>query len=294
MSLTYEEMKGILEKIHKVTFDLLCAIDDYCCENNITYYLSGGTCLGAARHQGFIPWDGDADIMLPRKDYEKLVKTFAGAYPGKYAVGKLNTGENWYRPFAKIWDLETRVCHRNRQEVTMGIHVDVFPMDGLPDTKWMQTLLYKKVTFLSKIRNSLIRNHINESEKHKELKCIIDPIIKLFSRDPLETACRIGRIIDNGSKKYDFDTSKYVAISVLDHYGERETLHREDVKYPVYLKFEGRDMPVINGYKIYLQNLYGTHYMEIPTDDAVKYDTADWHYLENVDIELPNTKTGES
>ena len=91
--------------------------------------------MGAARHQGFIPWDGDADIMLPRKGYEKLVQTFAGAYPGKYAVGELNSCEGWYRPFAKIWDLKTKVRYRNRQEVTMGIHVDVFPIDGLPDTK---------------------------------------------------------------------------------------------------------------------------------------------------------------
>lgn len=91
--------------------------------------------MGAARHQGFIPWDGDADIMLPRKGYEKLVQTFAGAYPGKYAVGELNSCEGWYRLFAKIWDLKTKVRYRNRQEVTMGIHVDVFPIDGLPDTK---------------------------------------------------------------------------------------------------------------------------------------------------------------
>ncbi|WP_298034574.1 phosphorylcholine transferase LicD [uncultured Dysosmobacter sp.] len=293
MSLTYEEMKDKLEKIHEITFELLCAIDDYCHENNITYYLSGGTCLGAARHQGFIPWDGDADIMLPRKDYEKLVQTFAGAYPGKYAVGELNGCEGWHRSFAKIWDLKTKVRYRNRQEVTMGIHVDVFPVDGLPDTKWKQKLLYRKVTVLSKVRGSLIRNQINENERHKVLKRIIDPVLKRLCRNPLGSACRIGRMIEKGSKKYDFDTSKYVAVSVVDHYGERETLRREDMEHPVYLKFEGRDMPVFNGYKNYLQNLYGLDYMKIPTDDTIKYDTVDWHYLESVDIELHNTKADE-
>ena len=142
MRLTYEEIKDKLGKIHEITFEILCAIDDYCREKNITYYLSGGTCLGAARHQGFIPWDGDADIMLPRKDYEKLVRTFAGAYPGKYAVSELNVTEGWYRSYARIWNVETKVFFHNKRETPMGLFVDVFPIDGLPNKKWKQKLFY--------------------------------------------------------------------------------------------------------------------------------------------------------
>ena len=62
--------------IHKIVFDILCDIDDFCKENNIRYYLAGGTCLGAVRDHGFIPWDDDADLILPREDYERFFRLF--------------------------------------------------------------------------------------------------------------------------------------------------------------------------------------------------------------------------
>ena len=61
-----------LELMQSVLFEIICDIDDFCTENNIRYYLSGGSCIGAVRHNGFIPWDDDVDIMMPRKDYMKL------------------------------------------------------------------------------------------------------------------------------------------------------------------------------------------------------------------------------
>lgn len=288
MKLTYEDMKDTLEKIHEITFELLCAIDDFCQENKITYYLCTGTCLGAARHQGFIPWDGDADLMLPRKDYEKMIRLFPDAYPGKYAISALQNCDDWYRPYAKIWDMDTEVHFMNRQEIAMGIHVDIFPMDGMPDSRIKQKLHYKHIKFLYRIQRILIRNGTNEDERYRHLKQIMIAFIKVLFPNRTNIAHKIGQKIDKGSEKYDFSTSKYVGLSTLSLYGINQVFLRKYATYPVYLKFEGREFPVVNGYKEYLCNLYGHAYMDIPPDDVI-YGSADWHYLENIEIKMHRT-----
>lgn len=74
---SFEENQILVKRIQKSVFKILCDVDELCKENHITYYLSGGTCLGAVRHQGFIPWDDDADIMLPRSEYSRFLKLVA-------------------------------------------------------------------------------------------------------------------------------------------------------------------------------------------------------------------------
>ncbi len=288
MKLTYADVKDKLEQMHKILFQILCAVDDFCRENNLTYYLCAGTCLGAARHQGFIPWDADADIMLPRKDYEKLIRQFGKAYPGKYAIGALGEREGWYRPFAKIWDLETKVHYSNKQP-SLGVYVDVFPIDGFPDSKSRQKIHFRWNKFWYRVIAVLLRDQVSPDEKYKLLKKMMIPVRNIFSHDPLKTAAGIGQKIERKAKKYDFESSNYVGLSVDAHYLERDVQRREDEQYPVYLDFEGRKMPVINGYKNYLRSLYGSDYMEIPSDDYIQ-STWDWHLLETAKIELPGTQ----
>ncbi len=75
-----------LDKVQNANYEILCEIDRVCSQNNIRYYLHGGTLLGALRHRGFIPWDDDVDIALPRKDYEQFVAAFCKDAPGKYKI----------------------------------------------------------------------------------------------------------------------------------------------------------------------------------------------------------------
>lgn len=255
----------MLKSIQDIMYKILCDIDDFCRKQKITYYLSGGTCLGAVRHHDFIPWDDDMDLMMPRGEYDRFLDeldVFEQVFPGKYEIRSLRNNRQWNRPFIRIWDTHTKTTGTLWNEEEMGVFVDIFPIDGLPEKKWRQLLLYRELYVLSKLAWSAMRKKYSEKEKFIAIKRMIDPVVKFLRFNPHRLMCAV----DKMARKYDFETSKYVGAIVAVHYHERETICRENVQYAELLMFRDREFPVVNGYKTYLRNLYGENYMEIPKD----------------------------
>lgn len=253
----YEEKNSVLSRMHDYIYDILCDIDAFCKEQGITYFLSGGTCLGAVRHQDFIPWDDDADLMMPRKDYERFLNLFNQQFAEKYRTLSLYTDESWSRAPSRIYNKNTRIQQLYMNEGELGIFVDVIPIDGLPKGRLRQYYLENKVRVIAALRNNRMRTKIIPGEPHYWLKRMIHRFVRGI--DPRKAALYLDKLM----KKYEFESSEYVGATLACHYGSKEIIKKEYMDREIRIPFRDKLFPVPVGYDQYLRNLYGD-YLRMP------------------------------
>ncbi|MDE7158348.1 MAG: LicD family protein, partial [Clostridiales bacterium] len=132
-----------LNEVHEALFGLLCEFDRVCREHNLKYSLSYGTLLGAVRHKGFIPWDDDIDVNMPRPDYEKFVELANSGVLGEHFCISKDRGKGTYYCFTKLMDKRFPLRSPNHIEVPY-LFLDVFPVDGVPEDETERNKLFKK------------------------------------------------------------------------------------------------------------------------------------------------------
>ena len=134
-----------VKKIQEYEFDILKVFVDICNKLNLTYYLHGGTLLGAKMYGGFIPWDDDIDVSMPREDYETFLKEGQKYLPKHLFIQSCYNDKEYTLCFAKIRNTETSLIEysfQNRKKMINGVYIDIFPIDGMKNTK---KSLYAKV-----------------------------------------------------------------------------------------------------------------------------------------------------
>lgn len=134
-----------LDELKEIELSIMKKIHKFCCDNDIVYYLAYGTLLGAVRHQGFIPWDDDIDIWMPRKDYVKFCKLFP-SYQNQLGLTLVNneTKPKYARPMSKVIDNRTLVIEpAYRKDDPIGVFVDIWPIDGIENDYKKRTLRRK-------------------------------------------------------------------------------------------------------------------------------------------------------
>lgn len=130
----YALTDGDIQQIQKVLLEMLKDFDSFCSKYGLQYVMCGGTALGAERHQGFIPWDEDVDLAMPRKDYDRFEKLFCEEFGEVYHIQSIYSSEDYDLPFMKIRKKGTRFLELFEPEPECaGIFIDVYPLENIPD-----------------------------------------------------------------------------------------------------------------------------------------------------------------
>ncbi len=139
------EKKRILRKLQLAELDILKEVDRVCRKHNLRYYVVGGTLIGAVRHKGFIPWDDDIDISMPRKDFDKLMEIAKDEFPEDLFMQTKGTDKGCYFYYAKLRRTGTYFGENKFEHTTLhkGIFIDIFPLDYIPDSEALQKFFFR-------------------------------------------------------------------------------------------------------------------------------------------------------
>ena len=252
-----------LPEIQAILKDMLKFVDRICKEEDIQYFLSGGTLLGAVRHQGFIPWDDDADLMMMRPEFERFLEIAPKYATERYAVAHCRTTEGYLMPWIRIWDLHTHV--KPSKNVKIGgmkhLFIDIFPIDALPTNPKLSNLFFKWIrVYDAMFRCSRRSGYFYDGERLQWLKRILMKVSSI--RTPQSWSNAMDRAAGSGNLK----KARYAGVVTVTHYGSRERMPIEVFRGTVPVTFEGESYPAPIGWETYLRGLYGD-YMQLPPED---------------------------
>lgn len=128
-----------VDELKHLQCEVMQVFHEFCMENHLKYSLACGSLLGAIRHNGYIPWDDDIDVYMQREDYEKLIKLFPDVYRNYYKLISYERSNSWLRPYANLFDDRTVWEElKSQKETQIGVNIDIFPVDCVPneDKEW--------------------------------------------------------------------------------------------------------------------------------------------------------------
>lgn len=255
-----------LSEVKEAALEMLIYVDSICERENLRYSIYYGTLLGAVRHGGFIPWDDDIDIVMPRPDYMKLLKILSKE--DDYILASPYNREKYRYTFSKLFNPKTKLVSEqvfNYEEKDMGVFIDIFPFDGLPDDLNKQKKIGKtmdglKLNFMNSLGMLYARSY-----------SLFRSFAKIILKYPMHRKLvKQGgynfwkNLYENKALEYPFETSNYC--------GHLEYVEFSKAVYPtswfdadnlVSIQYEGYNVKCIKNYDEFLSQYYG-NYLELP------------------------------
>lgn len=266
-----KEITNDLKAIHKYTLEILEYIHKICVSNNIKYSLDGGTLIGAIRHKGFIPWDDDADIFMPRPDYDRFINIITNDQNKYFKCLNFGITKNYFYPFAKIVNLKTKLKEGDFIEPDdLGVHVDVFPYDAVSNN-----FLNLRIKHIKKLRSCCSLAASKKIQKSRSLiknifKHITFPLLKLIGWKFW------AKKTNNFLKRIKYEKSDYIMAYTGINY-KRTIIPKNYFDDIICIDFEDKQFNIINQYDKYLTSIYGDYMTPPPLQNQIKkHNTTVW------------------
>lgn len=259
----------VLHRLQHVLLMMLKDFDALCSQEGLTYTLGGGSCLGAVRHQGFIPWDDDLDVNMPRESFDKLCEVFASRPNTKYIL-QVPGDPGYELSFGRIRLRGTTLKTRDDiGETDCGVYIDVFIIENVPSNSIVRSfhgVVSQALGFKYSCRRFFEHEEAylelaGDDEDFARVVRVKAGIGRLFSGKTISQCCLDW---DSWNAKYSGKDSGFVSIPVGRKHYFGELLNAEHY-FPVsFGTFEGLEVPLPRSTDIYLTGLYGPKYMELP------------------------------
>lgn len=253
------------DEVKRQELNILLQFDSFAKENGFQYSLCGGTLLGAIRHKGFIPWDDDIDVMVPRPDYDRIIE-FAKEHG---SIGSFRfTGfeiDGFPMPFIKMTDSRIAVKdHATRDDIPLNLWIDIFPLDGITSQEDKFPAIYRKSYFYKALIKTGNYKFVGAGKTRAKriARMVATPFVEVFNLNTYAEK----RLIKLAKSGPHYSEAKWVGEIVWGPYGIKEYFRKSLFERTVPVEFEGHFFPALQGWDEHLRSVYGD-YMKIPPEN---------------------------
>lgn len=245
--------------IKKVSLEILSDVHSFCVKNDINYSLAYGTLIGAIRHKGFIPWDDDIDIIMPRKDYERFFQLYkSDKY--KTTCPSLN---NSYLPFGRVYDTQTfvKTWRPSSTIKNLGVWIDVIAIDFVPND--MERFYSVKADIMTLYKESHFKRFTMQSFSDIGITHPFTMIRQMHNKFKARNIDLIGIVNEIDCVAKNQKRSDYMGATTCPVYSKKEHVPASVFSEYMDVTFEGMTFKSVKSYDTLLRNYYG-NYMELP------------------------------
>lgn len=261
---------GNMDLLHQVDLDIVKEVVTICDKHGLNYYMLGGTMLGAIRHKGFIPWDDDIDLGIPRNDYEEFLRIAPKELPSHLKVVNYRTDSEYHYYITRILDTDTKVEEErigNDNRYT-NASIDIFPIDGTPNNNLLRKVYFFRVLYHRALMSLCYKDSIDRTRPRGKAERVLLWVMERLPIEKMTTPRKQKDIIDKLLRKQKIEGAKYIG-NIMGAYRTKEIVpsrfYGKGKMYP----FEDIELRGMELADEYLKWTYGD-YMKLPPDNKRK------------------------
>ncbi len=259
-----------MDLLHQVDLDIVKEVVAICNKHGFTYYMLGGTMLGAIRHKGFIPWDDDIDLGIPRKDYDRFLEVAPKELSAHLRMVNYHTDPKYHYYITRILDTETKVEEErigNENRYT-NASIDIFPVDGTPNNKMLRKIYFFRVLYHRALMSLCYKDSIDRKRPRGTAEKVLLWVMERLPVEKITTPYKQKEKIDKLLRKQKVEGAKFIG-NIMGAYRTKEIVPAEFYGKGKMYPFEDMELRGMGMADEYLKWTYGD-YMQLPPEDKRK------------------------